>query len=215
MSIPVPSGMSSVLDWHTCCKIIEGISFGLMYLHEGSNVPIIHLDLKPANILLDENFVPKITDFGLSRLCDEKTMQTKVASGTLGYMAPEYLLRGVITPMADIFGLGVIIMEEVQIWRNRLEKDPGYTSLEADCQQIKTCIQIGLICVNSERTKRPTVKKIIDMLQGLESMDWYIINECVRSEDKYAVPWTWFQQKDVGYAGLSRFVPFIETATIR
>ncbi|SPT15645.1 unnamed protein product [Triticum aestivum] len=195
------SGMSSVLDWHTCCKIIEGISFGLMYLHEGSNVPIIHLDLKPANILLDENFVPKITDFGLSRLCDEKTMQTKVASGTLGYMAPEYLLRGVITPMADIFGLGVIIMEvitghreypyphdirrsskdfikrEVQIWRNRLEKDPGYTSLEADCQQIKTCIQIGLICVNSERTKRPTVKKIIDMLQGLESMDWYIINE--------------------------------------
>jgi hypothetical protein len=52
-----------------------------------------------------------------------------------------------------------------------LEKAPGYTSVEIDCQQIKKCIQIGLICVNPERTKRPTAAKVIKMLQGLESMD--------------------------------------------
>ena len=113
-------------------------------------------------------------------------------------MPPEYL-RGIITPMSDIFSLGVIIMEvitghrdypydirtsskefielELKKWRDVLQIEPGYTSLEIDCQQITRCIQIGLICVNPERTKRPAMKKVIDMLQGLESVDWYISNE--------------------------------------
>jgi hypothetical protein len=71
----------------------------------------------------------------------------------------------------------VPISQELQKWRNVLQKEPGYTSLEIDCQKITRCIQIGLICVNPERTKRLTMKKIIDMLQGSESMDWYINNE--------------------------------------
>uniref|UniRef100_A0A8R7Q931 Protein kinase domain-containing protein n=1 Tax=Triticum urartu TaxID=4572 RepID=A0A8R7Q931_TRIUA len=193
------SDASTGLDWPTRLKIIEGISYGLQYLHEQSDGPIIHLDLKPGNILLDENMIPKITDFGLSRLFDQKqTFHTVLISGTLGYMPPEYL-RGTITPMSDIFGLGVIIMEvitghrdypydiktsssefielELQKWRNVMQKESGYTSLEINCQQITRCIQVGLICVNPERTKRPTMKKIIDLLQGLESMDWYISNE--------------------------------------
>ncbi|KAM3393324.1 hypothetical protein ACQJBY_014154 [Aegilops geniculata] len=190
---------SSGLDWPKRCKIIEGISFGLQYLHAES---VIHLDLKPANILLDENFVPKITDFGLSRLFDRnQTICTAAATGTLGYMAEEYRERGIITPMADIFSLGVIIMEvitgqrnypypdqirtssqdfikrEVKKWRNKLQEEPGYTSIEADIQQIERCIQIGLICVNREPKRRPTMKKIIDMFHGLESMEWYIRNE--------------------------------------
>ena len=75
---------SSGLNWHTRCKIIEGISSGLQYLHEHSNEPIIHLDLKPANILLDAKMLPKITDFGLSRLFDQKkTIQTAITRGTL------------------------------------------------------------------------------------------------------------------------------------
>uniref|UniRef100_A0A453MJ46 Protein kinase domain-containing protein n=1 Tax=Aegilops tauschii subsp. strangulata TaxID=200361 RepID=A0A453MJ46_AEGTS len=193
------SDASSGLDWPTRLKIIEGIFYGLQYLHEQSDGPIIHLDLKPANVLLDKNMIPKLTDFGLSRLFDQKqTIHTAINSGTLGYMPPEYL-RGIITPMSDIFALGVTIMEvitghreypydirtsstefiehELQKWRNVLQKQQGYTSLEIDCQQITRCIQIGLICVNPERTKRPTMKKIIDMLQGSKSMDWYISNE--------------------------------------
>ncbi|KAI4986742.1 hypothetical protein ZWY2020_019372 [Hordeum vulgare] len=108
------SGASSGLDWPTRLKIIKGVSYGLQYLHEQSDGPIIHLDLKPANILLDENVIPKITDFGLSRLVDKKqTIHTATASGTLGYMLPEYLLRGIITTMSDVFCLGVIIMEVI------------------------------------------------------------------------------------------------------
>ncbi|XP_037470780.1 putative receptor-like protein kinase At4g00960, partial [Triticum dicoccoides] len=187
------SGASSGLDWATRWKIIEGISYGLQCLHEQSKNPILHLDLKPANILLDENMLPKITDFGLSRLIDqEQTIYTTNMVGTLGYMPPEYLWR-IITSKSDIFSFGVIIMEiitgqrdypedikasshdfidhELQEWRNRLQKEPGYASLESDCRRIERCIQIGLICVNPERTKRPTMKKIIDMLEGLESMN--------------------------------------------
>ncbi|KAM0928617.1 hypothetical protein ACQ4PT_002586 [Festuca glaucescens] len=189
---------SSGLDWPTRYKIIEGISYGLQYLHEQDGGPIIHLDLKPGNILLDEKMIPKVTDFGLSRLNDEKqTIHTENISGTLGYMPPEYL-QGMVTPMSDIFSLGVIIMEVImghwkylddiktssmvfielalQKWRDVLQKEPSYTSLETDCQQIKRCIQVGLMCLNPERTKRPTMKKIIVMLQGLESINWDISN---------------------------------------
>ena len=68
---------SSGLDWSTRYKIIEGICYGLHYLHEGWQVtPIIHMDLKPANIMLDGNMVPKIADFGLSRLFGEEQTRT-------------------------------------------------------------------------------------------------------------------------------------------
>jgi serine/threonine protein kinase len=71
------------LDWHTRYAIIKGICMGLKYLHEELKPPIYHLDLKPANVLLDEKMVPKIADFGLSRLFgEEQTLITKSFMGT-------------------------------------------------------------------------------------------------------------------------------------
>ncbi|OEL29629.1 hypothetical protein BAE44_0009352 [Dichanthelium oligosanthes] len=109
-----------------------------------------------------------------------------------GYMAPEYINRGIITKKSDIFNLGVIIIEimtghrdypdetgtssqefieaVLKNWRNRLEKTPG-TSLESDCQQIRRCIQIGLACVKLDRSKRPTTSQIIDMLHEPEGSE--------------------------------------------
>uniref|UniRef100_A0A0A8XN46 Protein kinase domain-containing protein n=1 Tax=Arundo donax TaxID=35708 RepID=A0A0A8XN46_ARUDO len=184
------SDESSGLDWDTRYKVIEGICYGLHYLHEEWKVtPIIHMDLKPANILLDDNMVPKIADFGLSRIFGEEKTRTCTTSrdGTLGYMAPEYINKGIITKKLDIFSLGVIIIEimtghkdypdedntsyqkfielVLKNWINRLEKEPGYTSREIDCQQIRRCIQIGLDCVKFDRTKRPTTVQIIEMLR--------------------------------------------------
>lgn len=77
----------------------------------------------------------------------------------------------------------VLISQVLKKWRNTLEKAQGYTNLEMDCEQIKRCIQIGLICVNPERIKRPTINKVVDMLHGLESMNWYISNELTLPED--------------------------------
>ncbi|KAM0891317.1 hypothetical protein ACQ4PT_026480 [Festuca glaucescens] len=190
------SDESSRLDWSTRYKIIEGICYGLCHLHEQIDKPIIHLDLKPANILLDDNLVPKITDFGLSRLLGkQQTICTSSRIGTFGYMAPEFLHGGTITPKLDIFSLGVIIMEIITGHRDypgvtgtssddfiELALDKWrYGSLEMDCEQIKRCIQVGLICVNPDRTKRPPMEKIINMLQGSENIGYDITNEAALS----------------------------------
>ncbi|KAF8667639.1 hypothetical protein HU200_052845 [Digitaria exilis] len=181
----------SGLDWGTRYKIIKGICNGLHYLHEKwqASTPIIHRDLKPANILLDDNMVPKIADFGLSRLFGEEQTRTitKNLFETLGYMALEYLNRGIISKELDVFSLGVIIIEimtghkhypynkdetssqgfidlVLNKWINRLENTPGYTLRETDCQQIRRCAEICLLCVNDDRSERPTIRQIIKKL---------------------------------------------------
>ncbi|CAL5048330.1 unnamed protein product [Urochloa decumbens] len=190
------SDEASGLGWNTRYKIIEGICYGLHYLHEEwqSGTPIIHMDLKPANILLDDNMVPKIADFGLSRLFSEEktrtcTLNCENCDGTLGYMAPEYINRGLITTKSDIFSLGVILIEivtgrkdkdypdEAEVssqefielvlnnWRNRLQETVGYEE-ELCYRQIRSCIQIGLVCVEFDRWKRPTTSQIIKMLHA-------------------------------------------------
>ncbi|KAM0929205.1 hypothetical protein ACQ4PT_001777 [Festuca glaucescens] len=99
------------LDWSTRYQLIKGICDGLHYLHMEKY--IYHMDLKPANILLDNDMVPKITDFGLSRL-DEKSKTMRVERhGTLGYCAPEYLNCGKMSFKSDIYSLGTIIIELV------------------------------------------------------------------------------------------------------
>ncbi|XP_066360220.1 uncharacterized protein [Miscanthus floridulus] len=103
-----------------------------------------------------------ISDFGLSRLFGEDQTRTctTICKGTPGYMAPEYLDKGVITKKFDIFSLGVL-----NNWRHRLTKAQGYTSQDIDYQQIKKCIHIGLLCVKIDRVKRPTINQIIKMLE--------------------------------------------------
>uniref|UniRef100_A0A453T9V9 Protein kinase domain-containing protein n=1 Tax=Aegilops tauschii subsp. strangulata TaxID=200361 RepID=A0A453T9V9_AEGTS len=105
------SDESSGLEWNIRYKLIKGICSGLQFLHDKCR--IVHLDLKPENILMDSMMMPKITDFGLSRIFGEQ--QTRIVTakpaGTRGYMAPEYLLQGVVSSKADIFSLGVIVIE--------------------------------------------------------------------------------------------------------
>ncbi|CAL5053406.1 unnamed protein product [Urochloa decumbens] len=197
------SDESSGHVWHTRYKIIKGICCGLHYLHEEYqcqfSASIIHLDLKPANILLDDNMGPKVADFGLSRLFEDNKTHTCATflSGSLGYMAPEYLIGRIVTTKADVYNLGVIIMEIItgskvnifsysspsswqdfmecvlQNWRNRLDAAPS----ETDCKQIKCCLEIGLDCIKLNREERPTAREIIERLDRWESTYCYIDNE--------------------------------------
>ncbi|VAI91851.1 unnamed protein product [Triticum turgidum subsp. durum] len=177
-----------ILNWNLCFKIIKGISEGLKYLHD---VPINHLDLKPDNILLDDKMIPKIADFGISRLVGTKnTVKTLTPLGTIGYMPPEFIKRQIISKEFDIFSLGVIIikiltvvMEDQSIyftddreciehvhsyWKKKLQGMPGYESLEADCKQVRTCIEIAVVCMDEDPRRRPTMKYIVHKLNKLE-----------------------------------------------
>ncbi|VAI53340.1 unnamed protein product [Triticum turgidum subsp. durum] len=108
------SDESCGLDWPTRFKIVKGVCEGLNYLHNGCKDPIYHLDLKPANVLLDKNMFPKIGDFGLSRLFPlSQTYITSKIIGTPGYMPPEYIERREITSKYDVFSLGVIIVRVI------------------------------------------------------------------------------------------------------
>uniref|UniRef100_A0A0E0I8A3 non-specific serine/threonine protein kinase n=1 Tax=Oryza nivara TaxID=4536 RepID=A0A0E0I8A3_ORYNI len=102
------------LDWPTRFEIVLGVARGLTYLHEESSVRIVHRDIKASNVLLDTDLTPKISDFGLAKLYDEKKthISTKIA-GTLGYLAPEYAMRGHLTEKADVFAFGVVALETV------------------------------------------------------------------------------------------------------
>ncbi|KAM0850644.1 hypothetical protein ACQ4PT_052945 [Festuca glaucescens] len=176
------------LDWHTCYAIIRGVCEGLNYLHNGSKDPIFHLDLKPANILLNKVMIPKIADFGLSRLCPSaKTCTAIKIIGTPGYMPPEYIERCQITSKFDIFSLGVIIIQ-IMAGREGYFKLADITSQEFiklvhenwlkrlhatvsshTSHEVKRCIEIALKCVEFDRVRRPTIAEVVHELNKIDT----------------------------------------------
>ena len=106
------------LDWRTRCKIISHIAKGLCYLHEECVKRIAHLDVKPQNILLDDNFNAKLSDFGLCKLIDRDTSQVITRMrGTPGYLTPEWFTSQ-ITEKADIYSFGIVVMEIISGRKN-------------------------------------------------------------------------------------------------
>ena len=101
-----------VMDWATRLKIAIGSAKGLAYLHEDCHPRIIHRDIKSANILLENNFDPKVSDFGLAKFTqDTNTHVSTRVMGTFGYMAPEYASSGKLTDKSDVFSYGVMLLE--------------------------------------------------------------------------------------------------------
>uniref|UniRef100_A0ACD6ASY0 Uncharacterized protein n=1 Tax=Avena sativa TaxID=4498 RepID=A0ACD6ASY0_AVESA len=178
-----------IIDWDIRFKIIKAICQGLLFLHTLS-VPIIHMDLKPENLLMDERMVPKIADFGLARLFGEKAthIMTQNVMGSYGYIAPEYRYSGQVSLQADIYSLGILIMEITTGEKNiSNDKDlPGMQYIENVRQiwteehivskypkldgtrfhEVKTCIKIGVECVKLQRKERPAINEIVEWLNG-------------------------------------------------
>ncbi|CAM0885380.1 unnamed protein product [Alopecurus aequalis] len=190
------SDESCGLDWHIRYKIINGICEGLNYLHNGYKDPIYHMDLKPANILLDKDMTPKIGDFGLSKLFPpEHTFFTTKIIGTFGYMPPEYIERGEITNKFDVFSLGVIIIKVIagdegysacpkfsprefvdhvhEKWRKRL----GEIMSSRTSEEVVTCLKIALECLEVDRVRRPTINEVVTELNKINSLKSSPISE--------------------------------------
>lgn len=175
------------LSWHMRCKIAQGAANGISFLHENHH---IHRDIKSANILLDEDFTAKISDFGLAR-ASEKFAQTVMTSrivGTTAYMAPE-ALRGEITPKSDIYSFGVVLLEiitglpavdenrepqllldikeEIEDEEKTIEDYIDVKINDADSTSFETMYSVASQCLNEKKNRRPDIKKVQEQLQEI------------------------------------------------
>ncbi|KAI3959896.1 hypothetical protein MKW92_053067 [Papaver armeniacum] len=185
-------GHSSLqFSWRTRTKICIGIARGLAFLHEEVRPHIIHRDIKASNILLDKDLSPKIADFGLAKLMPPNAthVSTRVA-GTIGYLAPEYAIRGQVTRKADIYSFGVLMLEIVSGRCNRnsklpigeqdlLERTWGLyergelvmlvdTAMDGDFDAEEACkfLKISLLCTQDSPKLRPSMSTVVKMLTG-------------------------------------------------
>ncbi|KAI8551300.1 hypothetical protein RHMOL_Rhmol06G0175100 [Rhododendron molle] len=184
------------LEWRLRRKIIFGMAKGLAYLHEECRQKILHLDIKPQNILLDENFDAKVADFGLSKLiAKEQSGVVATMRGTPGYMAPEWM-SSVITDKVDIYSFGVVVLEILcgrkNLDRYQLEEDMHLLSLferkaaedqlmdiidksSEDMQlhgaEVTEMLRIAAWCLQSDFTKRPPISVVVNVLEGLMEVD--------------------------------------------
>ncbi|XP_022143920.1 probable receptor-like protein kinase At1g80640 [Momordica charantia] len=178
----------SALTWHLRMKIAVDVARGLEYLHEHRNRPVVHRDLKSSNILLDSDFNAKLSDFGLTVNLGAQNKNIKL-SGTLGYVAPEYLLDGKLTDKSDVYAFGVVLLElltgkkpvekmgstqsqSLVSWaipqlsdRSKLPKivDPAIRDT-MDLKHLYQVAAVAVLCVQSEPSYRPLLTDVLHSL---------------------------------------------------
>jgi serine/threonine protein kinase len=190
---PDPNIFQQLLVPHKLLDIALGIAQGMEYLHQGCNQRILHFDIKPHNILLDYNFNPKISDFGLAELCarDQSIVTLTAARGTMGYIAPELYSRnfGGISYKSDVYSFGMLVLEMVSGRRN---SDPSagspddvylpewiYEKLindqelvltlettQEEKEKVRQLAIVALWCIQWNPRNRPSMTKVVNMLTG-------------------------------------------------
>jgi serine/threonine protein kinase len=186
-----PKNPDEVLSWSQRWKIVSGTAAALHYLHEGWRQQVIHRDVKSSNIMLDEEYNPKLGDFGLARLVDhEKHAATTMVAGTYGYIAPE-AAGGKFTDKTDVFAFGVVALELAcgrkaykpnvenyedlvlvdMVWR-RLKDDQLLSvadpllNADFDYEQMCVVLKLGLLCSHPDPASRPTMRQVVQVLAG-------------------------------------------------
>lgn len=180
-------------SWSKRIQIISGIARGLLYLHEDCAMQIIHCDIKPQNILLDDSLTAKISDFGLAKLLlSDQTRTNTAIRGTRGYIAPEWFKNIPITAKADVYSYGVILLEIICCRKNveqGMEDEDEFvlTDWAYDCyrhrelhkllksdkearndrKRVEKLVMVAIWCIQEDPCLRPTMKKVIQMLEGV------------------------------------------------
>ncbi|XP_048127036.1 G-type lectin S-receptor-like serine/threonine-protein kinase SD2-5 [Rhodamnia argentea] len=182
--------------WQGRRKIILDIAKGLAYLHEECHKKIMHLDIKPQNILLDEHFNAKLADFGLSKLIDKDQSHVMTTMrGTPGYLAPEWL-SSVITEKVDVYSFGIVTLEilcgrknvdrslpsdeshMVTLFKCKAEQeqlldmvDKSSGDMQLHGQEAVKMMKIAARCLQDDYRKRPSMSAVVKCLEGLVSTD--------------------------------------------
>ncbi|XP_061995942.1 rust resistance kinase Lr10-like, partial [Rosa rugosa] len=185
------------LGWDKLKDISLGIAKGIEYLHQGCDQRILHFDIKPHNVFLDHNFTPKISDFGLAKLCskDQSIVSMTTARGTMGYIAPEVFSRnfGNVSYKSDVYSFGMLLLEIVGGRKNigptindasdiyypewiynlleggqDLRMDIGEEG--SDSTIAKELAIVGLWCIQWHPVDRPSMKVVVHMLEGRENL---------------------------------------------
>ncbi|KAA8532631.1 hypothetical protein F0562_032553 [Nyssa sinensis] len=190
--IYVKEGRAQSFSWEKLLEIALGTARGIEYLHSGCDVCILHFDIKPHNILLDQNFIPKVADFGLAKFHPKEFDFVSVSStrGTIGYIAPELISRnfGSVSSKSDVYSFGMLLLEMAGGRKNadlkakssskvyfpswvydRLDNGGDLELQNVDEIEIeiakRLCI-IGLWCIQMKASDRPSMTKVVEMLEG-------------------------------------------------
>ncbi|KAH7686710.1 Non-specific serine/threonine protein kinase protein [Dioscorea alata] len=187
------------LDWNTRMKIAAGAARGLEYLHDKANPPVIYRDFKSSNILLDEGFHPKLSDFGLAKLGpvgDKSHVSTRVM-GTYGYCAPEYAMTGQLTVKSDVYSFGVVFLELITgrkaidstkehgeqnlvSWARPMFNDRRKLPKLADpklrgrypMRGLYQALAIASMCIQEQAASRPLIADVVTALSYLASQNY-------------------------------------------
>ncbi|CAI5471418.1 unnamed protein product [Closterium sp. Yama58-4] len=185
------AGPAEPMEWPLRVHVALGCARGLAYLHEGTDVRVVHRDVKASNVLLDAQWNPKLGDFALAKImAKEQTHAATRVVGTYGYVAPEYLNTGILTERSDVYSYGVLLLElvtgrrpidnhlppeqvDVVRWVKRLAAeervaealDPRIAgTVPAD--DVEYVVGIALRCIDANALKRPRMKQIVHMLES-------------------------------------------------
>ncbi|CAN1237359.1 Probable serine/threonine-protein kinase At1g01540 [Linum grandiflorum] len=184
-------GAASPLSWDVRMNVILGMAKALAYLHEGLEPKVVHRDIKSSNILIDRNWHPKVSDFGLAKLlCSERSYVTTRVMGTFGYVAPEYACTGMLNEKSDVYSFGILVMEiitgrspvdynrpqgeihlvewlKTMVGNRKSEEvvDPKLLELPSS-KALKRVLLVALRCVDPDATKRPKMGHVIHMLEA-------------------------------------------------
>lgn len=183
-------GEVSPLTWDVRMNIMLGTAKGLAYLHEGLEPKVVHRDIKASNILLDQQWNARVSDFGLAKLLwSEKSYVTTRVMGTFGYVAPEYASTGMLNERSDVYSFGVLIMEiitgrspvdytraagevnlvewlKTMVAERKAEEvvDPKMAEKPSP-KTLKRALLVALRCVDPDANKRPKMGHVIHMLE--------------------------------------------------
>ncbi|XP_071925270.1 probable serine/threonine-protein kinase At1g01540 [Coffea arabica] len=184
-------GPYSPLTWEIRMNIILGTAKGLTYLHEGLEPKVVHRDIKSSNILLDKQWNPKVSDFGLAKLLgSERSYITTRVMGTFGYVAPEYASTGMLNERSDVYSFGILLMEiitgrnpvdysrpqgEVNLvdWLKTMVSNRNAEGVldpklpeQPSSRALKRALLVALRCVDPNSQKRPKMGHVIHMLEA-------------------------------------------------